>query len=210
MISFYPGPSRVHDEIPEYVRDAFEEGILSINHRSEEFMKISEKAITLLKRKLDIPEDYTIFYTTSATECWEIIAQSIMTESSHHFFNGSFGKKWFEYTHRINSGAKPHEYGLNDVPDLKRLRVEKKQGVLCFTQNETSNGTQVSGEILDEFRSRYPNHIIAVDATSSMAGVELPFASSEMLRVTSRSWINGLLTKGNGTSKEGRRKRSLQ
>ena len=66
MISFYPGPSRVHDEIPDYVRDAYKEGILSINHRSAEFMKIVEKITRLLKNKLEIPQDYTIFFTSSA------------------------------------------------------------------------------------------------------------------------------------------------
>src|SRR5688500_12057505 len=106
MISFYPGPSRVHDEIPQYVQEAYDKGFLSINHRSEEFMKMSEKTIQLLKTKLEIPRDYKIFYTTSATESWEIIAQSLITKSSFHIFNGAFGKKWYEYTRRICSGAK--------------------------------------------------------------------------------------------------------
>src|SRR5688572_22240560 len=98
MISFYPGPSRVHDEIPQYVKEAYKKGILSINHRSDGFMEISEKTIGLLREKLNIPKDYTVFYTSSATECWEIIAQSLVTKKSHHIFNGSFGQKWFEYT----------------------------------------------------------------------------------------------------------------
>ena len=92
MISFYPGPSRVHDEIPEYVKEACKKGILSINHRSPEFMAISEKTISLLRAKLEIPVDYTVLYTTSATECWEIIAQSVIGKSSYHFFNGAFVK----------------------------------------------------------------------------------------------------------------------
>ena len=48
MISFYPGPSRVHDEIPSYVKDAFKKGIMSINHRSDGFMEISKNTIGLL------------------------------------------------------------------------------------------------------------------------------------------------------------------
>ena len=82
MISFYPGPSRVHDEIPGYVKDAHKLGILSINHRSPEFVKMSEKTIRLLKQKLNIPKTYTVFFTSSATECWEIIAQSLITEQA--------------------------------------------------------------------------------------------------------------------------------
>jgi len=179
MISFYPGPSRVHEEIPHYVKEAYQKGILSINHRSEEFMKISEKTIGLLKNKLDIPRDYTIFYTTSATECWEIIAQSVMTTSGFHLFNGAFGKKWFEYSKRIFKGSKGFPFSHNDLIDVKKLRFGK-EGVICLTQNETSNGTQVSNDVIESIRSRYPDHLIAVDATSSMAGICLNFSAADI------------------------------
>ena len=180
MISFYPGPSRVHDEIPEYVKDAHEKGILSINHRSEEFMKISEKTIALLKEKLVIPQDYTVFYTSSATECWEIIAQSLITNASFHFHNGAFGKKWYEYTSRICAGATSFPFDQNELITPKKLKLPKEAGVICVTQNETSNGTQVSVATLSEIRTRFPQHLIAVDATSSMAGIVLDFRLADV------------------------------
>ena len=65
MISFYPGPSRVYDEIPRYVADAHKKGILGMNHRSEAFVKLSKKTIGLLRKKLGVPADFTIFFTTS-------------------------------------------------------------------------------------------------------------------------------------------------
>ncbi len=180
MISFYPGPSRVHDEIPHYVKEAYEEGILSINHRSEEFMKISEKTIQLLKSKLEIPKDYTVFYTTSATECWEIVAQSLVTKASYHLHNGAFGKKWYEYTRRICHGAKSLPFDHNELIDIKKLRLGAEDAVICLTQNETSNGTQVSNEMIHAIKDRYPDHLIAVDATSSMAGIFLDFRSADV------------------------------
>jgi phosphoserine aminotransferase len=180
MISFYPGPSRVHNAIPKYVKEAFQQGVLSINHRSEEFMRISEKTINLLKLKLDIPEDYTVFYTTSATECWEILAQSLVTDSSFHLYNGAFGKKWFEYTRRLRDGAKGVAFGHNESINIKKLRLGKEEGLICLTQNETSNGTQVSNDIIRSIRERYPRHLVAVDATSSMAGVYLDFKGADV------------------------------
>lgn len=180
MISFYPGPSRVHDEIPDYVKDAYEKGILSINHRSQEFMKISEKTIGLLKEKLAIPSDYTIFYTTSATECWEIIAQSLIDNASFHFYNGAFGKKWYEYTSRICAGATAFPFEQNELIAVKKLRLPKEAGVICVTQNETSNGTQINDATLQAMRARYPQHLIAVDATSSMAGIVLDFRLADI------------------------------
>lgn len=180
MVSFYPGPSRVRDEIPEYVKDAYKAGILSVNHRSDEFMNISERAIGLLKSKLAVPDDYTVFYTTSATECWEIIAQSVSQDASYHVYNGAFGQKWFDYTRRILSTAKRHTFGHNDLVEPKKLRPGKQDGVICITQNETSNGTQVSNDIIGSIREQYPQHLVAVDATSSMAGITLDFGNADI------------------------------
>jgi phosphoserine aminotransferase len=180
MISFYPGPSRVHDEIPKYVKDAHRKGILSINHRSEEFMKISEETISLLKEKLNIPNDYTVFYTTSATECWEIIAQSLTAGRSYHIFNGSFGQKWYEYTKKIGSGVRSYPFEKEELVNTKKLKFGAEGGVICITQNETSNGTQVNNEAIRQIRENNPSHLVAIDATSSMAGIMLDFNNADI------------------------------
>jgi phosphoserine aminotransferase len=180
MISFYPGPSRVHDSIPKYVKDAFKKGILSINHRSAEFMKLSEKTTALLKEKLSIPADSAIFYTSSATECWEIIAQSLVKNRSYHIFNGSFGQKWYDYTKRIGSGVRSYPFEPDELVNPKKLRFGAEGGVICITQNETSNGTQVTNETIRSIHEKNPGHLLAVDATSSMAGIELDFTAADI------------------------------
>lgn len=180
MISFYPGPSRVYDEIPKYVKDAYNDGILSINHRSDEFMRISERTISLLKEKLNIPENYTLFYTSSATECWEIIAQSLVTKKSYHLFNGSFGQKWFEYTKRLVPPTRQYPFEREEILNAKKSKFGREPGVICITQNETSNGTQVTNDIIQTIKENNPDHLIAVDATSSMAGVTLDFKAADI------------------------------
>ena len=180
MISFYPGPSRVHDEIPKYVKDAHKLGIMSINHRSETFVKMSEKTIGLLKKKLNIPKDYTIFYTSSATECWEIIAQSLIADKSYHLYNGAFGQKWFEYTRRLRPQAEGISFQVNDVLDPSKFIFENSPQVICITQNETSNGTQVTNSIIRRIKKNNPYHLVAVDATSSMGGIKLDFKAADI------------------------------
>lgn len=180
MISFYPGPSRVHTEIPDYVKDACQKGVLSINHRSEEFMQISEKTILLLKKKLHIPNEHTVFYTTSATECWEIIAQSLVTRRSFHIFNGAFGQKWFDYTKKIASGVRSYPFGLNEIVNPNKLKFGSSGGIICITQNETSNGTQVSNELIRKIKENNEKHLIAIDATSSMGGISLDFNAADI------------------------------
>src|ERR1700712_2929921 len=106
MISFYPGPSRVEDKIPTYTRDAHRDGITSMSHRSTEFVTMSKKTISLLKQKLAAPKNYTVFFTSSATECWEVLAQSLITTESIHLYNGSFGEKWFAYTSKLKPASR--------------------------------------------------------------------------------------------------------
>lgn len=180
MISFYPGPSRVHDEIPTYVKDAARLGIMSINHRSEEFVTISKKTISLLKQKLNIPKNFTIFFTSSATECWEIIAQSWLTDKSYHSYNGAFGQKWFEYTRKINQGAIAKPFDREEQLNVETLIIEGSNNLICITQNETSNGTQVSNAALKTIKKNNPNHLLAIDATSSMGGIKLDFATADI------------------------------
>jgi phosphoserine aminotransferase len=152
---------------------------MSINHRSEDFMQMSRKTISLLKQKLRIPKEYTVFFTTSATECWEIIAQSVFEKESLHFHNGAFGQKWFDYTKKLRRGAASLPFGLNDFPD-HMLIPEQFSGIVCVTQNETSNGTQVTNAILKKIRQRSSDAIVAVDATSSMAGIRLEFRNADI------------------------------
>lgn len=180
MISFYPGPSRVYDDIPKYVKDAHAKGILSMNHRSDDFVAMMKRTVTLLRQKLSIPKDYTILFTSSATECWEIVAQSWVTNKSFHLYNGAFGQKWYEYTYKLKTGATALPFGRETVLNPGKSVFESSENVICITQNETSNGTQVSNEIIRAIREGSPDHIIAVDVTSSLAGIKLDFQAADI------------------------------
>jgi Serine-pyruvate aminotransferase/archaeal aspartate aminotransferase len=179
MISFYPGPSKVHEEIPRYVKDAYRKGILSLNHRSQEFESISKRTVELLKKKLRIPKGYTIFFAGSATECWEMIAQSLIVTKSTHVYNGAFGEKWYDYTKRLKKDSESVTFRLDEPLKVSEL-VFPDSEVICITQNETSNGTQVSGDIIQKVKENNPQSLIAVDATSSMGGITLEFSFADI------------------------------
>ncbi|MTI40076.1 aminotransferase class V-fold PLP-dependent enzyme [Fulvivirga lutimaris] len=179
MITFYPGPSRVYDKVPKYVKEAFDEGILSINHRSPEFMSLLEHTNQLVKKKLNVPDDYQILYLSSATECWQVIAQSY-DGLSYHFYNGAFGKKWFENTKKIKPLTIGYHYDMNKVLNISELDLSGKDGLICLTQNETSNGTCISNKRIAKIRKEYTDHIIAVDATSSLGGAKLNIENADI------------------------------
>ena len=162
MITFYPGPSKVYPQVADYAAEAVRSGIVSLNHRSAEFMAVVRETVRLLHEKLDIPAYYHVALVSSATECWEIVAQSLTAETSLHPYKGAFGKKWAEYAHRIKLPVNPDD-----------------ADVLCIVQNETANGTQVSMALLGQFRWEFSG-IIAVDAVSSMAGVAFEWSLADV------------------------------
>ncbi|MBC8155821.1 MAG: aminotransferase class V-fold PLP-dependent enzyme [Bacteroidetes bacterium] len=162
MITFYPGPSKVYPQVAEYAAQAVREGIVSLNHRSPGFMDIVRETTRLLHDKLAVPANYHIAFVSSATECWEIVAQSLTIATSLHPTTGAFGEKWRDYAHRI----KPYRAG--DEVDT-----------LCVVQNETSNGMQVPMPQLADWRRDFRG-LIAVDAVSSLGGIALDWLLADV------------------------------
>ncbi len=154
---------------------AYKSGLLSANHRSPDFEQLYVEVLAVLKKRLNVPEGYSLFFTSSATECWEVIAQSLVQQRSHHIYNGAFGQKWFTYTQRLRPQATGQLYDVQAPLPVDGLELPAGTEVLCVTQNETSNGTQVSNATLAALRAKHPEVLLAVDATSSMAGVKLRF-----------------------------------
>ena len=194
MLNFYPGPSKIYPECKAFSEAAFESGILEHNHRSEPFMKMLQDTVLLLGNHLNVPQDYKIYFTSSATECWEICAQSLMGGKVQFLFNGAFGKKWFQNTEvnpQFNSYKnyqKKHIVGskftLNQ--NIDDVEIGVSMDVLCLVASETSNGTQTNVDSIKKLKDENPNAVILVDATSSLGGrnhniseADVWFASSQ-------------------------------
>jgi phosphoserine aminotransferase len=175
MLSFYPGPSKVHPEALEFIQEAFDQGIVSINHRSARFEALLKDTLEVLHAKWNIPSDYTIYFVSSATEAWEIVAQSLIEKQSLHLYNGAFGKKWAHYTQQIYPQAQAISFDTQaslssiDLPYLTEIDT------ICLVQSETSNGTSQTIS-----RALYGESLIAVDATSSMGGIKLPWQEADV------------------------------
>lgn len=180
MLNFYPGPSTVYPQVRDYLTMAYDEGFLSVPHRSDRFVQMMRELVGLMRKKLNIPQDYYIFFASSATECWEIIAQSLTPHKSMHLYNGAFGEKWLDYAKRLRPNSYGQSFGIDDVIDAPLLPVEDDTDVICVTQNETSNGTQVSMDTLLKLQNQHKDPLLAIDATSSMAGLNLKFIRADI------------------------------
>lgn len=190
MITFYPGPSKIYPQVELYLQDAYQSGTLSMNHRSQGFMDVLKETLRLMHEKLAIPADYSIYLVSSATEAWEIVAQSLTQQDSAHHYNGAFGKKWFSYATHIVPQTSGSLFPINQTlpfhlfqqgeesAAFNRQRLSSYE-VLCLTHSETSNGTQIRMQELAEIRSLTPA-LIAIDATSSMGGVAFDWAVGDV------------------------------
>ena len=180
MITFAPGPSKVYDALPQYMQDAYNQGILSANHRSNAFMHLYQETEQLMREKLHMPDDYKLLFTSSATENWEIISQSIVEKASFHIYSGSFGKKWFEYAKHIIPASNALKIEANQSVDVAGLEIGEEFDLIAITQNETANASQVPMSVIAEIGRKFPEKMIAVDTTSSMAGIELDFSLADI------------------------------
>lgn len=143
-------------------------------------MNLLQETDTLLREKLSVPQGYHIAMVSSATECWEIVAQSLVQSRSAHFYNGAFGQKWHQYAMPLGKqGQTAITWALNDAPPLIAPHLVANDDVWCITHNETSNGTQVSQEWLQQTLVN-EGVIRVVDATSSLGGVFLDFTLADV------------------------------
>lgn len=181
QFTFNPGPAAVYPEVRQYLLDAYDEGWLSMPHRGERFAGMVRQCTEQLRLKLNIPQDYTILFTSSATECWEILAQSLTPRRSFHLFNGSFGQKWFDYARALRPGCTALRFDINDVPDAASLPFDAAEtDLVCITQNETSTATQLRDQFVLSLFNRVGPALLAVDATSSLGGVALKFIKADV------------------------------
>jgi phosphoserine aminotransferase len=176
MYFFYPGPSKLHPMVSQWTIEIFAEGLTSRHHRSAEVIACYRKAAEGLKKQLSIPADYTVLFASSATECWEILAQSFPQDTFTHIFNGAFGAKWATVTQKLGNVTHTIRYLHNAaLPDA----LLPPSDWICLTHCETSNGTYITENQIVKIKSKYPERLIALDATSSLGGILIPWQATD-------------------------------
>lgn len=143
-------------------------------------MNMYQEVAQLFQEKLHLPADYQLLFTSSATESWEIISQSLTRNGTFHLYSGSFGQKWFDYAKHIMPQTDALKFTADEGFSIPDLRIPEELDVIAITQNETANTSQVQLETIEEIKRLYPNKLIAVDSTSSMAGIELDFELADV------------------------------
>lgn len=176
--NFTPGPSQLYITTEDHARKAFKEQIPSLSHRSKEFEDISRNATDGLKTLFNIPDNFSIVFTGSATEIWERIIQNLTEHTSHHLVNGAFSQKFYDTALQ-----------LNRKPTLAIIKVGKGfdesveiplTELVALTHNETSTGVSLPLTVINKIRENNPSALIAIDAVSS-----LPYPDFDFTKVDS-------------------------
>jgi len=104
-IFFTPGPTQLFYTYQDHFREAIKQDVGSISHRSKEFMRLFQETRENLHQLLDLTDDHRIYFTGSANEIWERIIQNLVIDRSHHFMNGAFAKKFYDFALQYQKSA---------------------------------------------------------------------------------------------------------
>lgn len=166
-VNFTPGPSQLYFTVADHVRQAFKDGVPSLSHRSRKFEEIIKETTGGLRELLNIPDNYHIFFTASATEIWERIFQNLVEETSVHFINGSFSKRFHEIGIQLHKNSRKIEVAAGQGFE-DNMTIPEQPEVIAVTHNETSTGVSLPTEWIYRLKQQHPNTLIAVDAVSSL------------------------------------------
>lgn len=178
-IIFTPGPSQLYFTAEDHARKAFREGIPSLSHRSKTFEEIFIRATTGLRALLDIPENFYIVFTGSATEIWERTSQNLVAEHSLHYINGAFSKRFYETA--LQLGKKPQAITVNDGEGFYAPQHDGQTELIALTHNETSTGVSLPMDFINGFREKSPQALVAADAVSSLPYPQFDFTKIDSL-----------------------------
>lgn len=178
---FTPGPSQLYPGVDQFLQDAVEADVCSISHRSAAFKEIFEHTIDSLRTLLGLPDNFQIMFTGSATEIWERIIANCTESNSFHFVNGSFSKKFFQYSKESIRNAQMVEAPFGEGFNVDNIKFPKELELICVTQNETSSGVQFPVEDIKKIHQVDKEALIAVDVVSSLPIPKFDYSTVDTL-----------------------------
>ncbi len=173
---FTPGPSQLYFTVEEHIKSALKENIPSISHRSDSFKDIFRSTSLALRQLLNLPQNYHILFTASATEVWERCIQNMVQFESCHFVNGAFSKRFASISAHLGRKATSIEAPHGEVVDIKSVLIPESCEMIAMTQNETSTGAAHTLDDVNKIRKGFPDQILALDVVSCAPYVNIDYS----------------------------------
>lgn len=164
---FTPGPARLYPTVPAHLQQALAEHIPSISHRSKAYERIHRRAVEGVKALFAVPEDFEVFFFSSATEIWERLLQNCLLDTSYHYVNGAFSDRFFQIAEELRFKAIKDQAPWGEAFNWAGLNLPANADMIHFTHNETSTGVMLDLEGMRPFRGLQPQRILTLDIVSS-------------------------------------------
>jgi phosphoserine aminotransferase len=172
-----PGPSELYFTVEDHLKTTLKENICEISHRSKTFQQIFQHTVNELRTLLNLPQNFHIVFTASATEVWERIIENLSAKHTYHLVNGSFSSKFYEFAVQLQRQAIKYQVPENQGFELSKVNPPAETELICLTHNETSTGVSMPIADIDAIRKKYPEALIALDMVSSAPHPELNWES---------------------------------
>ena len=176
LIYFTVGPTQVHPETEAYVHDALESGVCSISHRGKTFAELFARTVASVKKLLNVPEGFHVFFLGSATEGIERVIENCVREKSFHLVNGAFSARFFETAQELKKRPEKVEVAKGQGFDFSSLTVPAEAEMVCVTHNETSTGVALDMQDIYTLKRKYPEKLFALDIVSSAPYVDIDYS----------------------------------
>lgn len=164
---FTPGPAQLYPTFEQHLQTFVSNQLGSISHRSQQYRDLQKFTVDQLRILLNVPETHQVLFLGSASEAWERILFSCVELESFHLVNGSFSKKFCEYSTALNKYAHNFEKPMGEGFTADEINVPEYAELICVTHNETSSGVQMPVSEIHKLKKKNPNKFIAVDIVSS-------------------------------------------
>ena len=153
--NFYAGPSILpkftEDQVVEAIKDFYGTGIsiMSISHRSKEFVAVMEETMSLFRELLNIPEGYHIlFLGGGASMQFAMVPMNLMSKKAAYLNTGSWANKamkeaknFGEMVEVASSADKNYSY----IP--KNYIIPSDADYFHITTNNTIYGTEIKEDM---------------------------------------------------------------
>ncbi|MDD5361962.1 MAG: aminotransferase class V-fold PLP-dependent enzyme [Ignavibacteria bacterium] len=172
---FTVGPTEMFPEIGEYFAEAFRQKLFSVSHRSKEFEKICADTNSALRKLMNIPDDFYVFFLSSATECMERSIENLVEKKSFHFINGFFAQRYYDVALQLKkeSAFVKSDYGRGF--DFANSVIPSDTEMICITHNETSTGIALPLNYVYDLKKKHPGKILSLDIVTSVPYYDIDF-----------------------------------
>ena len=175
-IYFTVGPTQVHPDVEAYIREAIQGGVCSLSHRGKQFSELFAHTAASVRKLLNIPDGFHVFFLGSATEAIERVVENCVGERSFHLVNGAFSARFFETAQELKKRPEKVEVAKGQGFDFASLAVPAEAEMVCVTHNETSTGVALDMQDVYALKRKYPDKLFAVDIVSSVPYVDVDYS----------------------------------